>query len=83
MRAALVHLPALALFAMLTSGQRPTAAQTLDLCLIDVEGGNARLYRLPGGESVLSDTGNGGAARDAARIMAAVRRTPASRRSII
>ena len=43
--------------------------------MIDVEGGNAQLYRLPGGQSVLIDSGNGGtaAARDADRIMAAVK----------
>ena len=79
-RSALVHLPALALFAVfaaLAAGQPPTTITTamLDLYLIDVEGGNAQLYRLPGGESVLIDSGNGGAgaARDAARIMAAAR----------
>jgi beta-lactamase superfamily II metal-dependent hydrolase len=48
---------------------------TLDIWVIDVEGGNATLFVAPSGESVLIDTGNGGpaAARDAARIMAAVR----------
>src|SRR5262245_65406491 len=73
MRAALVP-TALALFAGLVAGQAQTA-RTLDMYLIDVEGGNAQLYRLPGGESVLIDTGNSGAgaARDAARIMAAVK----------
>ena len=55
-----------------------TAAQTrktLDIYLIDVEGGNATLFASPSGESVLIDTGNGGAAatRDADRIMAAVK----------
>ena len=74
MRAPLMHVPALALFAGLVAGQSQTA-KTLDIYLIDVEGGNAQLYRLPGGESVLIDSGNGGAAaaRDAARIMAAVK----------
>src|SRR4029450_13987665 len=50
------------------------ATKTLDLYVIDVEGGNAQLYVSPSGESVLIDSGNGGAAaaRDAARIMAAV-----------
>jgi beta-lactamase superfamily II metal-dependent hydrolase len=48
-------------------------ARTLDIYLIDVEGGNATLFVSPSGESLLIDTGNGGAAatRDADRIMAA------------
>src|ERR1700758_4542320 len=48
---------------------------TLDIYVIDVEGGNAVLFAAPSGESVLVDTGNGGDAsvRDAGRIMAAVR----------
>jgi competence protein ComEC len=47
---------------------------TLDVYVIDVEGGNATLFATPSGESLLIDTGNGGqaAARDAGRIMAAV-----------
>jgi beta-lactamase superfamily II metal-dependent hydrolase len=51
------------------------AGKPLDLYVIDVEGGNAQLYVSPSGESVLIDSGNGGAAaaRDAARIMAAVK----------
>jgi competence protein ComEC len=50
-------------------------AKTLDIYVIDVEGGNAVLFASPSGESVLVDTGNGGegAVRDAGRIMAAVR----------
>ena len=42
--------------------------------MIDVEGGNATLFVSPSGESLLIDTGNGGAAagRDAGRIMAAI-----------
>jgi beta-lactamase superfamily II metal-dependent hydrolase len=46
---------------------------TLDIYVIDVEGGNATLFVAPSGESLLIDTGNGGqaAARDAGRIMAA------------
>jgi beta-lactamase superfamily II metal-dependent hydrolase len=49
-------------------------ARTLDMYLVDVEGGNATLFVAPSGESLLIDTGNGGAAaqRDADRIMAAV-----------
>src|SRR5258705_9099132 len=49
---------------------------TLDIYVIDVEGGNSTLFVSPSGESVLIDTGNVGAApskRDAARIMAAVK----------
>lgn len=47
--------------------------QTLDIYVVDVEGGNATLFVAPSGESVLIDTGNGGpaAARDADRIQAA------------
>ena len=48
---------------------------TLDMYVVDVEGGNATLFVAPSGESLLIDTGNGGAAavRDAERIMAAVK----------
>jgi beta-lactamase superfamily II metal-dependent hydrolase len=50
-------------------------AQTLDIYVVDVEGGNATLFVTPGRESVLVDTGNGGvnASRDAGRIMAAAK----------
>jgi beta-lactamase superfamily II metal-dependent hydrolase len=46
---------------------------TLDIYVIDVEGGNATLFVAPSGESILIDTGNGGQAaiRDAERILAA------------
>src|SRR5215831_3765044 len=58
----------------LPSAQR-RSPKTLDLYLIDVEGGGATLFVAPSGESVLIDTGNGGAAaaRDAGRIMDAVK----------
>jgi beta-lactamase superfamily II metal-dependent hydrolase len=48
---------------------------TLDIYLVDVEGGNATLFVAPSGESLLIDTGNGGAAatRDGDRIMAAIK----------
>jgi hypothetical protein len=51
------------------------ASKTLDIYLIDVESGNATLFVSPSGESLLIDTGNGGAAaaRDAGRIMAAMK----------
>ena len=46
----------------------------MEIYLVDVEGGNATLFVAPSGESLLVDTGNGGAAasRDGDRIMAAV-----------
>jgi beta-lactamase superfamily II metal-dependent hydrolase len=47
---------------------------TLDIYVVDVEGGNATLFATPSGESVLIDAGNAnGAVRDAGRIMDAVR----------
>src|SRR5262250_1973050 len=51
------------------------ASKTLDIYVVDVEGGNATLFVTPAGESLLIDTGNGGAAaaRDAGRIMAAMK----------
>lgn len=50
------------------------AQETLDIYLIDVEGGGATLFVSPAGETLLIDTGNGGqsAARDAGRIMDAM-----------
>ena len=60
------------LCAVVLSAQTRT---TLDIYLVDVEGGNATLFVAPSGESLLIDTGNGGAAaaRDGDRIMAAVK----------
>jgi competence protein ComEC len=54
---------------------QPRDSKTLDIYLIDVEGGNATLFVSPSRESLLIDAGNGGAAaaRDADRIMAAVK----------
>src|SRR5580692_2507858 len=51
------------------------ASKTLNIYVVDVEGGNATLFVAPSGESVLIDTGNGGSAatRDAGRIMAAAK----------
>jgi beta-lactamase superfamily II metal-dependent hydrolase len=50
-------------------------SKTLDIYVVDVEGGNATLFVTPSGETLLIDTGNGGpaAARDAGRIMAAMK----------
>jgi competence protein ComEC len=58
----------------LTVGLAAQGRSTLDVYLVDVEGGNATLIVTPAGESLLIDTGNGGPAaeRDATRIMAAV-----------
>jgi competence protein ComEC len=74
MRATIAFLLALALSAAVIAAQS-RSSKTLDIYVIDVEGGNAQLWVTPSGESVLVDTGNGGAAavRDADRIMAAVR----------
>jgi beta-lactamase superfamily II metal-dependent hydrolase len=57
------------------------ARTTLDIYLIDVEGGNSTLFVTPSGESLLIDTGNGGAAaaRDGDRIIAAVKDAGISR----
>ena len=51
------------------------AAKTLNIYVVDVEGGNATLFVSPTGESLLIDTGNAGAGavRDAARILDAAR----------
>jgi competence protein ComEC len=50
-------------------------SKALQIYVVDVEGGNATLFVSPSGESVLIDTGNGGAAamRDAWRIVAAMK----------
>ena len=51
-------------------------SKTLDVYVIDVEGGNATLFVTPSGESLLIDTGNAGAAaaaRDSSRIVDAMK----------
>jgi competence protein ComEC len=61
------------------AGPDRAAAQTrtsLDIYVVDVEGGNATLFVAPSGESVLIDTGNFGpdpSKRDAERILAAAK----------
>ena len=74
MRAALVFPAAIALSAMVLAAQSRNS-KTLDIYIVDVEGGNAQLWVTPSGETVLVDTGNAGAAavRDADRIMAAAK----------
>ncbi len=71
MRASIAFLLALALPTAAFSAQGRT---TLDIYVVDVEGGNGTLFVTPAGESVLIDTGNAnGAVRDAGRIMDAVK----------
>src|ERR1700731_1727846 len=55
--------------------QTRTVRTTLDIYVVDVEGGNSVLFVAPSGESVLIATGNvaPGAVRDAERIMAALK----------
>ena len=50
---------AIALLPVVLAAQTRT---TLDIYVIDVEGGNATLLVAPSGESLLIDTGNGGPA---------------------
>ena len=61
--------------ASISPAAQARSGKTLDIYVVDVEGGNATLFVSPSGESLLMDTGNGGAAagRDADRIMAAVK----------
>ena len=72
MRASMALVATVVLCAVLAAAQTRTA-KTLDVYLVDVEGGNATLFVAPSGESLLIDSGNGGAAavRDAGRILAA------------
>jgi competence protein ComEC len=73
-RASIAFALVLGLSAVCISAQ-VRARETLDIYLVDVEGGNATLFVSPSGESLLIDSGNGGAAavRDAGRIMAVVK----------
>ena len=65
----------LMLCATIAAAQTRTTKTTLDIYVVDVEGGNAVLFVTPSGESVLIDSGNGGAGavRDAERIVAAAK----------
>jgi competence protein ComEC len=73
----MAHVPRVMFAVLLTAVAvvAQSARTTLDMYLIDVEGGNATLFVTPSGESLLIDTGNGGpaAARDAERIANAAR----------
>ena len=74
MRPTILSTLALTVVVAISAAQTRTS-KTLDIYVVDVEGGNATLFAAPSGESVLIDAGNGGAAaaRDADRIMAAVK----------
>src|SRR5437879_838775 len=74
-RIAMLVILTIAVFAAIFSIAQTRTSRTLDIYVVDVEGGNATLFIPPSGESVLIDTGNGGAAapRDAGRIMAAMK----------
>src|SRR5215208_2205871 len=74
MRRTIVCLFTLACFAVPALAQN-RAAKLLEIYILDVEGGNATLFVTPSGETVLIDTGNGGAgaARDAVRIIEAAK----------
>ena len=63
MRTALIGVVALALLVVSPAAQT-RAAKTFDIDVVDVEGGNATLFVSPSGESLLMDTGNGGALTD-------------------
>jgi competence protein ComEC len=60
---------------VVTLSAQGRAAKTLDIYVVDVEGGNATLFVAPSGQSLLIDTGNGGAAaaRDGGRILEAAK----------
>src|SRR5579871_1506932 len=67
-------LPIIVALLLSTASASAQQRNTLDIYVVDVEGGNATLFVTPAGESVLIDTGNlNGALRDAGRIMDAVR----------
>jgi beta-lactamase superfamily II metal-dependent hydrolase len=69
MRKTVLIVMMLAAFTTLALAQTKSA-KSLDIYIVDVEGGNAVLFVTPGGESFLIDTGNvgAGATRDAGRI---------------
>src|SRR5258707_8311025 len=76
MRAVVTALLVAALTAIFAGAQAP-AAKTLDIYIVDVEGGTAILFVSPSGESILIDSGGNPRTvvdpRDAGRIMDAVK----------
>src|SRR5712671_6021220 len=74
MRAAMITRWVLAMVLLAPVLSKAQNANTLDIYVIDVEGGNATLFVTPAHESLLIDTGNlNGAARDAGRILDAAK----------
>ena len=75
MRTSIACLLALACSIAPAMAQTRAAAKPLEIYVIDVEGGNATLFVTPSGETLLIDTGNGGAAaaRDAGRVLEAIK----------
>ena len=71
----LLLLVVLAVIAIVPAAPLAQTRKTLDIYVVDVEGGNATLFVAPSGQSLLIDTGNGGPAaeRDGGRILAAAR----------
>jgi beta-lactamase superfamily II metal-dependent hydrolase len=71
MRASIAFVLAFAVAVGMAAQQR---RNTLDIYVVDVEGGNGTLFVAPSGQSLLMDTGNAnGAVRDAERIVAAAK----------
>ncbi len=75
MRDRSLFLRVLAIAAFTSALSLAQTSKTLDVYVIDVEGGNSTLFVLPSHESLLIDTGNAGAAaaRDAGRIADAIK----------
>ena len=71
----LMALPMSLGLALVLASAQTRVAKTLDIYVVDVEGGNATLFVSPAGESLLIDTGNAGAGavRDVERIVAAMK----------
>ena len=60
MRATRLCLVVVALFVSAIAVAQPRSSKTLDVYVVDVEGGNATLFVAPSGESVLIDSGYAG-----------------------
>ena len=67
--------------AVMTPAAQTATPKTLDIYMVDVEGGNATLFVSPSKESLLVDSGNAGAGavRDAERIVAAAKQAGLTR----